>query len=382
MATEPTTSEQTARDHTATDPRAVFPRAHEPEARGPVAGGDVAGGDDRGPAMSDRLKRVRSLSNWAMKRGRIKSGLLGTSGFRASTRMVLARALPDSLAMPRRRPRKIYGQIGDLQVRLAETYRDVRKAQRLRYQVFYEEMAASASMTARMRRLDRDPFDRLCDHLLVIDLAPSGGPMPPWGRRPKVVGTYRLLPQDVAERGGGFYTQGEYDIAPLIACRPAGTRFLELGRSCVLKPYRTKRSVELLWHGLWTYVRENKIDVMIGCASFEGTDPAEHAMALSLLHHHAGAPPEWRCRAHERLHNAMDLVPRDQLDLKAALKAMPPLIKGYMRLGAYFGDGAVIDHQFGTTDVLVILPVQRINPKYFGHFGAPDEVRSRVALDG
>lgn len=297
-------------------------------------------------------------------------------------RATLARAIPDSIAMPRRRPRKIYGQIGDLQVRLAETYRDVRRAQRLRYQVFYEEMAANASMTARMRRLDRDPYDRICDHLLVIDLSPNPQAGNRWSRRPKVVGTYRLLQQQSAERSVGFYTQGEYDIAPMIARHPPGTRFLELGRSCVLAPYRTKRTVELLWHGLWTYVRENKIDVMIGCASFEGTDPNEHAMALSLLHHHAQAPPEWSCRAHDRLYHSMDLVPREKLDVKAALKAMPPLIKGYMRLGAYFGDGAVVDHQFGTTDVLVVLPVSRINPKYFGHFGAPDEVKSRVSVDG
>jgi putative hemolysin len=328
--------------------------------------------------MFDRPKRVRSLSKSTSWRKRAPLGFLASGSL---ARLALARALPDSLAMPRRRPRKVYGQLGTLQVRLAETYRDVRKAQRLRYEVFYEEMAASASMATRMRRLDRDPFDRVCDHLLVIDLAPQPNGRP-WGRRPKVVGTYRLLPQHVAERGGGFYTQGEYDIAPLIARQPPGTRFLELGRSCVLQPYRTKRTVELLWHGLWTYVRENRIDVMIGCASFEGVDPAEHAMALSLLHHHSSAPPEWRCRAHDRLYNPMDLVPRDKLDVKAALKAMPPLIKGYMRLGAYFGDGAVIDRQFGTTDVLVVMPVQRINPKYFGHFGAPDELKSRVALDG
>lgn len=302
---------------------------------------------------------------------------------RLLARTTLARAMPDSLAMPRRRPRKIYGQIGSLQVRLAETYRDVRRAQRLRYHVFYEEMAANASMSAKMRRLDRDPFDRMCDHLLVIDLEPSPSVLTNrWSRKPKVVGTYRLLPQHSAERGGGFYTQGEYDIAPMIARQPKGTRFLELGRSCVLKSYRTKRTVELLWHGLWTYVREHKIDVMIGCASFEGTDPAEHAMALSFLHHHGAAPPEWRCRAHDQLYQPMNLVPKDKIDVKTALKGMPPLIKGYMRLGAYFGDGAVIDRQFATTDVLVILPVSRINPKYFEHFGAPDETRSRVAFEG
>jgi len=279
----------------------------------------------------------------------------------------------------RRRPPKVYGRVGDLEVRLAETWSDVKRAQRLRYEVFYNEMSATPSFLAEMRRRDEDPYDAICDHLLVIDTGARAA-ADAWRpvRKPPVVGTYRVLRQDVAERNFGFYTQGEYDIAPLIKSR-AGYRFMELGRSCVLKPYRTKRSVELLWHGLWTYVREQKIDVMIGCASFEGTDPKAHAMALSFLHHHAMAPQEWRCRAHDHLYQAMDLLPKDQVDTKAALKAMPPLIKGYLRLGAFVGDGAVIDRQFGTTDVLIILPVEKIDPRYFGHFGTPDEVKSRIA---
>jgi putative hemolysin len=154
---------------------------------------------------------------------------------------------------------------------------------------------------------------------------------------------------------------------------------MELGRSCVLKAYRNKRTVELLWHGLWTYVREHKVDVMIGCASFEGTDPAQHAVALSYLHHNALAPPEWRCRAHSHLYVPMDWLPKEQIDAKAALKALPPLIKGYLRLGAFVGEGAVIDRQFGTTDVIIILPVEKIDPRYFEHFGTPDEVTSRIA---
>jgi L-ornithine Nalpha-acyltransferase len=331
------------------------------------------------------LKQVarRLVRRWRWTQGnRTRSGgLVVPLGVLA--RAALKTAFPSSIQLRRRRPRKVYGQIGGLEVRLAETKADVRRAQRLRYQVFYEEMAASPTFTALVRRRDEDPYDALCDHLLVTDLTKAPTRANPWPNRrnPKVVGTYRLLRQENAERGGGFYTQGEYDIAPLIARQPPDTRFLELGRSCVLEPYRTKRTVELLWHGLWTYVRENKIDVMIGCASFEGTNPQDHAMALSLLYNQSLAPPEWRCRAHERLYQPMDLIPKDQLDLKAALKAMPPLIKGYMRLGAYVGDGAVIDHQFGTTDVLVVMPVAKINPRYFGHFGAPDELKSRVALD-
>ncbi|MCB1504105.1 MAG: GNAT family N-acetyltransferase [Hyphomicrobiaceae bacterium] len=275
----------------------------------------------------------------------------------------------------------VYGRLGNLEVGLARSLKDIRRAQRLRYDVFYGEMSAKPGLLAEMRRRDEDPYDAICDHLLVVDRGSApGSEQVVLMQKPRVVGTYRLLRSDVARRHFGFYTQGEYDIAPLIERRGRHQRFLELGRSCVSKPYRNKRSLELLWHGLWTYVREHKVDVMIGCASFEGTDPAEHALALSFLHHYARAPEDWRCRAHSHLFRPMDMLEKDAIDPKAAVKALPPLIKGYLRLGAFFGDGAVIDRQFGTTDVLVVLPVEKIDPRYFGHFGAPDEVKSRVAV--
>lgn len=285
------------------------------------------------------------------------------------------------LGVLRRRPAKVYGRIGDLEVRLAASRADIRLAQRLRYEVFYKEMSAKPSMTAQMRGRDEDRYDAICDHLLVVDTAKPQDGQRGWHARkqPRVIGTYRVLRQEIAQRALGFYTQGEYDIAPLIAAKSPRYRFMELGRSCVLKPYRTKRTVELLWHGLWTYVREHKVDVMIGCASFEGVDPEQHAMALSFLHHHALAPPEWRVRAHENLFVPMDRIAKDKVDAKAALRVLPPLIKGYLRLGAMVGEGAVIDRQFGTVDVLIVLPVEMIDPRYFGHFGAPDELESRVA---
>ena len=279
------------------------------------------------------------------------------------------------------RTSKSYGRIGDLEVRLARSRADVKRAQRLRYEVFYEEMSARPSFLAEVRRRDGDPYDAVCDHLLVVDHARQETGVWRGETRPKVVGTYRILRQEMAVRRSGFYTQSEYDIAPLIARKSPRYRFMELGRSCVLKSYRNKRTVELLWHGLWTYVREHKVDVMIGCASFEGTDPEAHAVALSFLYHNALAPPEWRCRAHDHLYVPMDRRPKELVDAKAALKAMPPLIKGYLRLGAFVGDGTVIDRQFGTTDVLIVLPVEKIDPRYFGHFGAPDEVKARIAAD-
>lgn len=301
---------------------------------------------------------------------------------------------------------QIYGNAGSLQVRLASSRRDVRRAQRLRYEVFYEEMSAKPSPIAKMRRLDSDRYDAVCDHLLVVNNAPNdiehasatyagkafgARPFGPKAivrprasrRQPLVAGTYRVLREDVARRRQiPFYTQSEYNVAPLLAAKGDAYSFMELGRSCVLPPYRNKRTVELLWHGLWTYVRQHSVDVMFGCASFEGVDPQAHAMALSFLHHNCRAPEEWSARAHDELYQTMNLLPADEVDAKAALKGMPPLIKAYLRLGAYIGDGAVVDHSFGTTDVLIILPVERIDPRYFAHFGAPDEKTARIGGTG
>lgn len=261
------------------------------------------------------------------------------------------------------------GRIGALEVRLARTARDVRRAQRLRFKVFYEEMGAEPNAAARLSRRDRDPFDAVCDHLLVLDHGGGEGAARRRGSKPKVVGTYRLLRQEVADASFGFYTATEYDIRPLIAAHP-GMRFLELGRSCVLAPYRTKRTVELLWHGIWTYVLHHRVDAMIGCASLEGTDPAKLALPLSYLHHYARAPDALAARPVEGRRVPMDILPKDLVDPKMALRALPPLIRGYLRVGATFGDGAVVDPQFGTTDVFVVLRVADIAARYVSHYGA------------
>jgi L-ornithine Nalpha-acyltransferase len=276
---------------------------------------------------------------------------------------------------------RVYGRVGNLEVRLARNRSEIKQAQRLRYQVFFEEMSAVPSRLAQFRRRDEDAYDALCDHLLVVDVDQATRTRTGRLKRPKVIGTYRILRQEVAERASGFYSAGEYDIAPLLRAKAGSHRFLELGRSCVLAPYRSKRSVELLWHGLWAYVRENKIDVMIGCASFEGVDLEEHKLALSYLFHKARAPEEWRCNARPDLAVPMDLMPMSEIDPKAALKAMPPLVKAYMRVGAYFSGDAVIDRQFGTIDVLVIMPIANIDPRYFEHYGAPAETKSRIAVN-
>ncbi len=269
---------------------------------------------------------------------------------------------------------EILGRSGTLEVRLARTKKDVKRAQKLRWHVFYEEMSAIPDLRSRLKRRDVDAYDAICDHLLVVDTAVPQKPIPgvkpvPGTFRPKVVGTYRLLRQDVAERHGGFYTASEFDVAPMIAAHP-GLRFLELGRSCVEKRYRDKRTVELLWHGIWAYVRRHKIDVMFGCASFEGTDPDRLALPLTYLAKNARAADEWCAKALPGRHVDMDRVDLDAVDPRTLMQALPPLVKGYLRVGARFGDGAVIDRQFGTTDVLVVLPVKDIHPRYLGYFGS------------
>ncbi|MFN4311952.1 MAG: GNAT family N-acetyltransferase [Ferrovibrio sp.] len=253
---------------------------------------------------------------------------------------------------------------GRFEVRLTRSPEDIAAAQRLRYQVFYEEMAAEPSPEMAKLGLDFDQFDRLCDHLMVFDRSRAEGE--------QAVGTYRLLRRSVAEMHGGFYSASEYDLKPMLDYVGIGGGLLELGRSCVHRDYRTNATIQLLWRGISTYVSDHNISFMFGCASFPGINPQDHALALSYLHAHHLPPQEWRVRALPDRYTAMDLMPADQINPRAAVHALPPLIKAYLRLGAYIGDGAVVDHQFGTTDVFILLPVERIAPKYHNRF-SPDE---------
>lgn len=291
---------------------------------------------------------------------------VGTAAQTAMTWLKPLPAPPHAVEPLRRFPNypATLGRLGALEVRLAREKRDVKRAQKLRYRVFYKDGTAIADAAMLLSQRDKDAYDKICDHLLVIDHAARPSMR---GQQP-VVGTYRLLRQDVAARHGGFYSENEFDIAGLIG-RHADLRFLELGRSCVLPLYRNKRTVELLWHGIWSYVRRHGCEVMIGCASFEGTDPDRLALPLSFLHHYARAPEAWRAAAHPARRIEMNRLPREAINPKAALHELPPLIKGYLRLGATIGDGAVIDHQFGTTDVLIVMPVSAINARYIEHFG-------------
>src|SRR5476651_173492 len=261
------------------------------------------------------------------------------------------------------RPSQSLGRIGSLEVRLAQTAAEVRQAQKLRYRIFYQEGSAIPNPGRLFARRDIDAYDAICEHLLVIDHAALDSRP----GKPAVVGTYRLLRQPLAEQHGGFYSSGEFNIGGLIAGH-TNLQILALGRSCVLAPYRNKGTVELLWHGIHGYVLQNRIDVMIGCASLDGTEPKQLALPLSFLHHYARAPEAWRARALPKRYVEMNRMSKEAIDPKQALRILPPLVKGCLRLGAFVGKGAVVDHEFGTTDVLIMMPMSAVKQRYVEYF--------------
>jgi putative hemolysin len=261
---------------------------------------------------------------------------------------------------------------GNLEIRLAESTAEIAAAQALRYRVFYQEMAAQPSPEMAAAARDFDSFDPFCDHLIIIDHALASGPE-------GIVATYRLLRREGAAKRGQFYSIDEYDISAITTHEG---EILELGRSCVDARYRTKAAMQLLWKGITDYVMFYKIEIMFGCASLPGTDPEQHKVPLSYLHHRHLAPPEYRPRALPERYVDMNMMPVEEIDEKRALVALPPLIKGYLRLGGFVGEGAVVDHQFGTTDVSVIVVTSRVTDKYFKHYTRGEAAGSDGAGSG
>ncbi len=247
----------------------------------------------------------------------------------------------------------------NVSIRLAETEQEIEAAQRLRYNVFYEEYGAKASEETKKLQLDKDDYDDYADHLIVIDHAKSNG------SGEKIVGTYRLLRRDAADRYGQFYTSDEFDLSPLLG---ADISLLELGRSCVLPEYRTRPIMQLLWQGIADYITDHNIELMFGCASLHTTEIDSVSEALSYLHHNHLAPENLRPRALNGRYIDMNIIPEAELNMKEAFKALPPLIKGYLRLGATIGDGAVIDEQFNTTDVCIVVQTNLVTDRYRKHY--------------
>jgi L-ornithine Nalpha-acyltransferase len=247
---------------------------------------------------------------------------------------------------------------GHLGVRVATTEAEIDAAQSLRWRVFFEEMGAEPSETARALRRDVDAFDAVADHLLVVDHAIGPGPE-------GVVGTYRLIQQDAAEQIGRFYSDDEYDLATLVAF-PG--KLLELGRSCVAAEYRGRAVMQLLWRGIAAYVFHHQIDIMFGCASLPSRNPDDWSAELTYLYRTHLAPPALRMRALPERYVDMCRMDPEDLDVRRTKATLPPLIKGYLRLGGFVGDGAVVDDAFNTTDIGIIVKSDLITDRYYRHY--------------
>lgn len=241
-----------------------------------------------------------------------------------------------------------------LQVRLARSAQEVDAAQALRYAVFYEEMGAKPTETARRTRRDADQLDERCDHLVVYD---------PLEEDPlkAVVGTYRLNRPAQGRNIEEFYSACEFDLSAFAGYRG---NLLELGRSCVAPAYRCRSVMQLLWRGVSDYVVRHNVGLMFGCASLPGANAADHRDALAYLHQNHLAAEEIRVKALPERRVEMAARDGQVIDMRRALAGLPPLIKGYLRVGAVVGDGAVEDHQFGVTDICIIVETARITGKY------------------
>lgn len=271
------------------------------------------------------------------------------------------------LTLDLRRDEFVELRSGNLGVRLAKSDEERDAARALRYRVFYGEMGAKPSEEAVRTQRDFDAFDEYADYLLVIDHNQSTV-------MEQVVGTYRLLPQEKAELAGRFYSEDEYDLSAL---KEYPGRLLEVGRSCVDSRYRGRAAMQLLWEGIAFYIFIHRIDILFGCASLPGTNIEDHKESLTYLYYTDLAPPALRVTALP--HRRVEMLHCDphHLNHRRALVNLPPLIKGYLRLGGYIGDGAVVDEQFNTTDVAIIVKTELFADKYYRHY----ERRLRDALE-
>jgi putative hemolysin len=244
----------------------------------------------------------------------------------------------------------------NLTLRLARDARDLAAAQRLRYHVFVEELGGDGPLVDHAARLERDAFDPVFDHLILVDDSRDAAALE------HVVGVYRLLPSErVYRQGGRFYSEDEYDLTPL---RASGRRLVELGRSCVHADFRGGMAMMHLWNGLADYVRDRGIEILFGVASFHGTDPAPLGQTLSYLHRNHLAPPSLRVRALAPHRVEMALLPADRIDRRAAMLGTPALIKAYLRLGGFVGDGAWVDHAFNTIDICLVMDTARMSDRH------------------
>ncbi|WP_417623501.1 GNAT family N-acetyltransferase [Paremcibacter congregatus] len=262
------------------------------------------------------------------------------------------------------KPGAIFVKAGDIEIRLANSEAELLAAQKLRYQVFYKEMHAKP--TGEMEKLGRDydDFDLVCDHLLAFDTSKTGDDA--------VIATYRLLREEKIDGIQNFYSSQEFDLSNMdkkpFRDRMAGRQGLELGRSCVREAYRSNNIIQLMWKAIIVYITHHKVGCLFGCASLAGVIQGDLELPLSYLYHKYKTPDDINIPALPERFQKMDYYPADYEGLSKAKRQLAPLVRGYAALGCYIGDGAVIDEQFNTTDVFILLFTDRLrerNPQMF-----------------
>ena len=262
----------------------------------------------------------------------------------------------NSYILDRRRIKKKLKSVKykNFEVRLAKNFKDIDAAQKLRYRVFYEELKAQPTIKNILYEKDFDELDLFCDHLLVIDHNKRS-------TSKSIVGTYRLIRRPMTQIHGKFYTEGEFDIKKILKTKG---EILELGRSCVDKNYRDKPIIKLLWKAISAYMEHYKIKILFGCASFPGINYKKYKEQLSFLYHYHLAPDSIRPKALLPNKIQLNYCEKKALNNYEIFKSLPPLLKGYLRLGAYVGDGAFIDKQFNTIDICIVLKSDLLKQKY------------------
>lgn len=240
--------------------------------------------------------------------------------------------------------------VSPLHVSVAQSAEDIRAAQRLRYDVFVDELGGDGPLVDHKNRLEVDAFDPFADHLILRDDRYLDGPTH------GVVGVYRVMTRQHAKAAGRFYSADEFDLSVLVN---SSLSLLELGRSCLHPDVRSGPGLMTLWQGLAAYVAAHGIDVLFGVASFHGTDQQRLRNALSHLHHAYLAPPQLRVTS--TTPDALRILAPGEVDRKSAMRDTPALIKSYLKLGGFIGQGVFIDHAFNTTDVCMLLDTARLS---------------------
>ena len=238
-----------------------------------------------------------------------------------------------------------------LELRLASSWSERIKAQRLRFEVFNLELQLGLTSSL-ASGLDQDAHDGHCDHLLVVDTD-----------RDCLVGTYRLLSFDRVP-SFGFYSESEFDLTNV---KGSGLRLLELGRSCVALEYRDGRVISLLFRGIVEYLRRTTADALMGCASIHGTDLMELASIQEMISQRFLSDPSLRVTPRRGFD--IPFHPRTAVvDNACTFRSLPPLFRGYLRLGAKVCGPPAYDRQFGTTDFFVLAKTRDIVGRYSRRF--------------